>query len=61
MQLPIFDDIDLLGSSEEELQQLAQRLEETAVAYGLEISSYKRKIIVSRIKPRSSTNIQMNG
>ena len=55
------DDIDLLGSSEEELQQLTRRLEETAAEYGMEISSEKSKILVNSIKPRPSTNIQMNG
>ena len=37
------DDIDLLGSSEEELQQLSRRLDETAAEYGMEISSEKAK------------------
>jgi len=55
------DDIDLLGSSEEELQRLTERLEKTAAAYGMEISSEKSKILVNSIKPRPSTNIQMNG
>ena len=51
------DDIDLLGSSEDELQQLTQRLAE----HGIEISSDKSKILVNSIKPRPSTNIQMSG
>ena len=54
------DDVDPLGSREEELQQLTQRLEETAAEYGMEISSEKSKILVNSIKPRPSTNIQMN-
>ena len=33
------DDIDLLGSNEDELQQLAHRFEETAAEYGMEINS----------------------
>ena len=37
------DDIHLLGISEEELQQLTQRLEETAVEYDMEISSKRAK------------------
>ena len=41
------DDIDLLGSSEEELQQLTQKLEETAAEYGKEISSDESKIIAN--------------
>ena len=55
------DDIDLLGSSEEELQQLTQILEETAAEYGMEICSDRGKILVNNIKPRPSTNIHMNG
>ena len=37
--LRLADDIGLLGSSEEELQQLTRRLEERAAEYGMEISS----------------------
>ena len=55
------DDIDLLESSEEELQQSTKRLQETAAEYGMEISPDKSKILVSGIQPRPSTNIQMNG
>ena len=43
------------------LRQLTERLEEIAAEYGMEISSDKSKIIVSSMKPRRSTNIQMNG
>ena len=53
-------DMDLLGSSEEELQQLTHTLEETAAEYGMEISSDKSKILVNSIKPRPSTNIPMD-
>ena len=49
--LQFADHIDLLGSSEEELQQLTQRLGETAAQYGMEISSDKSKILVNSIKP----------
>ena len=35
--------LSLLGGSEEELQQLAERLEKTAAGYGMEISSDKKK------------------
>ena len=59
--LRLADDIDLLRSSEEELQQLTQRLEETVAEYGMEISSDKSKILVNSPKPRPSTNILMNG
>ena len=55
------DDIDLLGNIKEELQQVTQRLEETAAEYGMEISSNKSKILVNSIKSRSPTKIQMNG
>ena len=47
------DDIDRLGSNEEELQQLAERLEKTAAGYGMKISSDKSKILVSS-KPNDS-------
>ena len=55
------EDIDLLGSSEEELPQLTQRLDETAAEYGMEICSEKSTILVKNIKPRPSTKIRMNG
>ena len=45
--LPFADDIDLLEGSEEEVQQLTEKLEETAAGYGVEISS--GKILVSAI------------
>ena len=54
------DDINLLGGSEEELQQLAERLEKTAAGYGMEISSVKSTNLVNIIKPRPSTNLRMN-
>ena len=41
--LRLADDIDLPGSSEEELQRLSQRLEETAAEYGMEIRSNDQK------------------
>ena len=52
---------DDLGGSKEELQQLAERIEKTAAAYGVEIATGKGKILVNGIKPRPSTNIWMNG
>ena len=55
------DDISVLGNSEEELQQVTQRLEETVAEYGMEISSNKSKVLVNNIKSRPCTNIQMNG
>ena len=53
------DDIDLLGGSEEEQQQLTERLEKTAAGYGMEICFDKSKIVVNSVKPRPSTNIRM--
>ena len=47
--LQFVDDIDLLGCSEEELQQLTERLEKTAAGYGVEIISDKSKILVNSI------------
>ena len=49
------------GGSEEELQQLTESLEKTASGYGTEITSNKTKIVTNIIKPRSPTNIWMNG
>ena len=48
--LQFADDINLLGGSEEEMQQLPERLEKADAAYGMEISSDKSKIPVNRIK-----------
>ena len=42
--LQFADDIDLLGRSEDGLQQLIQRLEETATEYDMEISSDMSKL-----------------
>ena len=57
------DDIDLLGGSEKELQQLAERLGKTAANYGMEISADKSNILVlvHSIKLSPSTNIRMSG
>ena len=44
-----------------ELQQVTQRLEETASEYGMEISSDKSKLLVNRNKPRLPSNIEMKG
>ena len=44
------NDVDLLRSSEEELQQLTQGLEETVDKYVMEIRSEKSKILVNSIK-----------
>ena len=39
------DDIDLMGKSEAELQELTTRLEEAARSYGMEISAEKSKVL----------------
>ena len=54
-------DIDLLGSSEEELQQLTETLEKTAAGYGMQTSSEESKMLVKSTKPSLPTNIRMNG
>ena len=53
------DDIDLLGGSEEELQQFTERLDKIAAGCG--ISSDKSKILLNSIKPRPSATIWING
>lgn len=55
------DDIDLMGKSEAELQDLTTRLEEVARAYGMEISAEKSKILVNSINKTAPANITMNG
>ena len=55
------DDINVLEGSEEELQQLTERLEKTAAGYGMEASSDNSIILVNTIKLRPSANIRMNG
>ena len=52
------DDIDLLGRSEEELQQFTESLEKTTADFGMEINCDKSKIHVNSIKPRPSTNLR---
>ena len=41
------DDIDLMGDSEESLQDLTGRLERAASGYGMEISAEKSKILIN--------------
>lgn len=55
------DDIDLMGKSEAELQELTTRLEEVARSYGMEISAEKSKILVNSHNHTTPTNIVMNG
>ena len=42
------DDIDLMGDSDNELQDLTTRLEEKARTYGMKVSSEKSTILVNR-------------
>ena len=48
------DDIDHLGGSEEELQELTEIWEKTAAGYDLDIRSDKSKILVNSIKPKAN-------
>ena len=54
------DDIDLMAGSNEELQDLTNRLTNSANAYGMEVSAEKSKIMVNSRNNRTST-ITMNG
>ena len=58
--LHFVDDIDLMGGSDNELQDLTTRLEEKARAYGMEISSEKSKILVNFTNQNTPINIMMN-
>ena len=58
---PLYNDINLLGSCEEELQQLTERFNKAAAGFGMEINSDNSKIRVNSINPKPSTNIRMNG
>ena len=42
------DDIDGLAGSEDELKELAAKLEKTAEAYGMEINAEKTKVMENR-------------
>ena len=48
------DDINQLGSSEEELQQLTPKREKTAAEYGMGISSEKRLSVTPHIQKKYS-------
>ena len=54
------DDIDLMGGSKQELQNLTNRLSERANAYGMEVSTEKSKVMVNSTN-NDSTEINMNG
>lgn len=54
------DDIDLMAGSNNELQVLTTRLEESAGAYGMEVSHEKSKVLVNSMND-TSADITMNG
>lgn len=54
------DDIDLLAGSNEELQHLTDRLNVSAAAFGMEISTSKSKIMVNTVRG-SHAYITING
>ena len=54
------DDIDLMGSSNNELQDLTNRLATSAGAYGMEVSTEKSKVMVNSLT-NFNANITMNG
>ena len=55
------DDIDLMGSSNSELQDLTDNLINSSKAYGMEVSSEKSKVMVKSTRPNLTSNILMNG
>ena len=55
------DEIDLMWSSENELQDFTTRLEEKARAYGMEVSSEKSKVLVNSINQNTPIDITMDG
>ena len=54
------DDIDLMGGSNSELQELTDRLSNSAKAYGMEVSCEKSKVMVNGSE-NSTVQITMNG
>ncbi|KAI0241541.1 hypothetical protein LSAT2_023837 [Lamellibrachia satsuma] len=54
-------DIDLMGGSENELQDRTTRLEEKARTYGMKVSSEKSKVLVNSTNQNTLINIRMNG
>ena len=54
------DDIDLMAGTEQELQELTNRLTDRAGAYGMEVSTEKSKVMVNNTTI-TSANIYMNG
>ena len=54
------DDIDLIAGNHNELQELTQRLEKAAGAFGMEVSTEKSKIMVTSKTPTQHPAIKMN-
>ena len=54
------DDIDLMGGSNGELQDLTNRLADRATAYGKEVSTEKGKIMTTTSTNNTGTDISMN-
>ena len=54
------DDIDLMGGNNDELQELTDRLSNSAREYGMEISSEKSKVMVNS-GDKITVQISMNG
>ena len=54
------DDIDGLAEEEEELANLAERLDKTSTAYGIEISAEKTKLMTNNTSG-INTEIKVNG
>ena len=61
MRNPRFaDDIDLMGGSNGELQDLTNRLVDRATAYGMEVSTEKKSMIMTNSTNSNSADISMN-
>ena len=54
-------DINLMGGSENEVQDFTTRQEEKAIACGMEVSSEKSKGLVNSTNQNTPINIMMNG
>ena len=54
------DDIDLLAGTNEELQELTDKLNKSAAAFGMEISSEKSKVMVNTTR-NTHASITLNG
>ena len=55
------DDIDLMGGTNDELQNLTTKLANRSSAYGMEISAEKSKTMVNSSSRDTNTSITMNG